>query len=74
MSQPERHARKTARRTLGVWFNEKSGHIHLASPGLGKFISTVSNDPKSKRYHPDIYRKLARVLCDAGLPAPAATP
>ncbi|MDZ4691454.1 MAG: hypothetical protein SH849_09065 [Terricaulis sp.] len=53
---------KTVKLDVGVWFNEKSGHIHIAAKDA--FISTVSNDPDSKRYHPNLYRKLAQVLKD----------
>lgn len=59
---------KTVNLNVGIWFNEESGHIHIA--GQGAFISTVSNDPKSKRYHPNLYRKMAKTLRDAGVPAP----
>ena len=57
---------KTARLDVGIWFNANSGHIHIAAKGA--FISTVSNDPKSKRYHPNLFRKLAAVLRENGLP------
>lgn len=53
---------------LRVWYDDKSQHIKLAGPGLT--ASTVSNDPASKRYHPNLYRKLAKALRDAGVPAP----
>jgi hypothetical protein len=56
---------KTVRINVGVWFDPKSGHIHLASAEAG-IISTVSNDPNSKRYQPNLYRKLRRVLVDSG--------
>lgn len=59
---------KTARLDVGIWFNEASGHIHIAAKGA--LISTVSNDPGSKRYHPNLFRKLATTLRDAGLPHP----
>ncbi len=60
---------KTVRLDVGVWFNEASGHIHVAAKGA--FISTVSNDPRSKRYHPNLYRKLADCLRGAGAPHPS---
>jgi len=63
---------KTARLDVGIWFNESSGHLHISAKK--SFISTVSNDPKSKRYHPNLYRKLATVLRDAGLPHPNPSP
>jgi hypothetical protein len=54
---------------LRVWYDEKSRHIKLAGKGLT--ASTVSNDPLSKRYHPNLYRKLTKCLREAGAPAPA---
>jgi hypothetical protein len=53
---------------LRVWYDEKSRYIKLAGKGLT--ASTVSNDPASKRYHPNLFRKLAVALRDAGVPAP----
>lgn len=51
-----------------VWFDARTRHIKIAGKGLT--ASTVSNDPASKRYHPNLYMKLARVLAEAGVPAP----
>lgn len=53
---------------LRVWYDGKSRHIKLASPDLT--ASTVSNDPSSKRYHPNLFGKLATALRNAGAPAP----
>lgn len=53
---------------LRVWYDDKSRHIKMAGEGLT--ASTVSNDPDSKRYHPNLYRKLATALRAAGVPAP----
>lgn len=53
---------------LRVRYDEKSRHIKLAGKGLT--ASTVSNDPTSKRYHPNLFRKLAVALREAGAPAP----
>lgn len=60
---------KSIELSLRVWYDPTSGHIKLAGRGLT--ASTVSNDPTSKRYHPNLYMKLARALRDAGAPAPA---
>jgi hypothetical protein len=57
---------------VGIWFNQGSGHIHIAAKDA--FISTVSNDPNSNRYHANLYRKLAKTLRDAGLPHPNPSP
>ena len=59
---------KTARLDVGIWFNETTGHIHIAAKD--QFISTASNDPASKRYHPNLYRKLSQALRDADKPHP----
>lgn len=61
-------ANKSIKLNLRIWYDDKSRHIKLAGPGLT--ASTVSNDPTSKRYHPNLYRKLARALREAGAPAP----
>lgn len=63
---------KTARLDVGIWYNDRTGHIHVAA--ASRFISTVSNDPASKRYHPNLYRKLALCLRDMGKPHPPAPP
>ena len=55
---------------LRVWFDPVSEQIKLAGPGLT--ASTVSNDPASKRFHPNLYRKLATALRNEGVPAPDA--
>jgi hypothetical protein len=61
-------AEKSVKLEVRVWYDEKSRHIKLAGKGL--MASTVSNDPDSKRYHPNLYRKLARYLKDEGKPSP----
>jgi hypothetical protein len=42
---------KTISVTLGIWYNEDTGHIHLAAPGSRWFHSTVSGTPGSVRAH-----------------------
>ena len=71
-SVTKRAGKKTLRLDAGIWFNERTGHIHIAASG--QFISTVSGDSKSKRYHRNLYLKLARSLKDAGLPHPNPSP
>ncbi|MFT6510106.1 MAG: hypothetical protein ACJAVO_002347 [Parvibaculaceae bacterium] len=61
---------KTAYLKVSVWLDADSGHIHLAIPDTGWFHSTVNNKPDSKRRHANLYKKLARVLKEAGLPYP----
>ena len=52
--------KKTGTMQISIWLG-KDGHIRLAGKGRG-FISTVSDDPASKRYHPHLYQKLKAVL------------
>ena len=59
---------KSINLNLRIWYDEKSRYIKLAGKGLT--ASTVSNDPDSKRYHPNLFRKLSKALRDAGAPAP----
>lgn len=63
-------AAKTATVQMSLWFNAETGHIHLAAPGSSWFITTVCNIPGSKRSHPNLFGKLARLLDEAGLPGP----
>jgi len=60
---------KTAEVTIGLWFDEEAGDIHLRLPDHG--LSTVNPDPASKRGHPHMFNKLAKVLRDQGKPHPA---
>jgi hypothetical protein len=59
---------KSVKLEVRAWCDDQSHHIKLAGKGLT--ASTVSNDPASARYHPNLYRKLAKVLRDAGASAP----
>lgn len=60
---------KSVAMEVRIWLNDGTGHIHIASKDA-QFISTVSNDPTSARYHKNLFGKLARVLSDAGAPHP----
>ena len=55
---------------VGVWYDEEQGQIHLTAKNVEGFHTTVSNDPESKRGHPNLFGKLAKVLKDAGAPYP----
>ena len=59
---------KTGSVTIGLWFDEEAGDIHLSFPGHG--LSTVNGDPASKRGNPHLFNKLAKVLRDQGKPHP----
>jgi hypothetical protein len=69
--QKSKRGGKTAYLEVGAWYNEDSGHIHLSVPGSDWFITTVAPNARGKRSHPNLYRKLARALKEAGVPAPA---
>lgn len=60
----------TAYLNVGVWYDADTGHIHLTLPRSGWFHTTVTDDPKSKRGHPNLYEKLARALREADVPGP----
>lgn len=63
----------TAYLKVGIWYDPDKDHIHVAVPKSDWFITTVSNDPSSKRGHPNLYGKLARALREAGVPGPSAS-
>lgn len=62
-------AGKTVKLDVGIWFNETTGHIHIADRRHG-IISTICDRPGNKRSHPHLFKKLAKCLRDAGAPAP----
>ena len=55
---------------VGVRFDEDHGHIHLTAKNVHGFHTTVTNNPASKRGHPNLFAKLAKVLKEAGAPHP----
>ncbi len=57
---------------LRIWWDPESEKIKMAAQDL--FITTVNDRPASKRGHPKLFRKLARVLRDHGAPAPDIDP
>jgi hypothetical protein len=59
---------KTGKVEIGLWFDEGASDIHLSIPGHG--LSTVSPNAESKRGHPHLFNKLAKVLRDQGKPHP----
>lgn len=61
-------AKRTGNVTLGLWFDEEAGDIHLSIPGHG--LSTVAANAGSKRGHPHLFNKLAKVLRDQDKPHP----
>ena len=55
---------------IGVWYDEDRGSIHIASNDVPSFHTTVRADAKLKRGHPNLFRKLEKILRDNGTPAP----
>lgn len=81
MGEPERklrpgevdvaNGRKTVYLTVGVWLAD-DGQIHLSFGREG--ITTVSNNPRSRRYHQKVYSHIKNILMklDRWDPAPNA--
>ena len=62
---------KTVTFEVSAWWNPEDKRIHLASNESDTLIATVGDDPKSeKRYHPKLFGELAKILREAGAPAP----
>ncbi len=57
---------KYIRLELDAWFNDKDGHIHIASRDGETLITTVNDTPGSARQHANLYRKLKTLLQDNG--------
>lgn len=55
--------KKTIKVPLNIWLNEKTGHIHMNVDGE---LTSVSNDPTSKRGNPNLYGILEKQLRNAG--------
>jgi len=73
MTTPIRRSKKgnTVTLEIGVWWNARERTIHIASNQSKTLIATVSNDPTSvRRYHPKLFRELAKILKDNGAPGP----
>jgi len=57
---------KSVSLTVRVWYDSKSDYIKIAGKGLT--ASAVSNRADSERYHPNLYKKLSKMLREAGAP------
>lgn len=60
-----RRAKKSATLEIGIW-RGAGDHIHIAANAEG-FPTTVSPSKRSSRYHPNLYKKLKRILEEKGL-------
>ena len=54
--------------TIHAWYDEKQDVIKMRIAGE---LTSVNNDPASKRGNPSLYKKLAAELRDRGKPYPA---
>ena len=59
---------------VSAWWSPEDDCIRLASNDSATMILTVRNDPKLKRGHPKLFRELAKMLWEAGAPAPDINP
>ncbi|WP_158813608.1 hypothetical protein [Methylocapsa sp. S129] len=49
--------------TIHVWYDDEQKTIKMR---IGTELTSVRNEPESKRGNPDLFKKLAAVLRDAG--------
>jgi hypothetical protein len=56
---------------VGIWYDEEQDAIHMTAKDVDGFHTTVNNDGKNLRGHPNLFYKLANVLREAGAPAPS---
>lgn len=57
---------KYVRFTIDVWYQESDCSIHITAPMLGKFHTTVNDNPSSKRSHGHLYKSLKQLLQENG--------
>lgn len=55
--------------TVRIWYDDKQDVIKMRVAGE---LTSVNNDPESKRGNPSLYKKLAMVLRDAGEKYPSS--
>ena len=51
---------------IGIWADRRSDTIQIHMTGPMKMHTTVTNAPKSARYHRTLFRDLRRILVDNG--------
>jgi hypothetical protein len=61
---------KTVKFEVSAWRDSEDESIHLASNASDTFILTVNDDPGKARGHRKLFRELAKILREAGAPAP----
>ena len=55
---------------VSIWWGVTGHSIHISFPGALEFITTVNDNPESKRGNPHLFRKLAACLDAAGVERP----
>jgi hypothetical protein len=55
---------------VGIWFSETTEEIHMALTGFKDARVAISSKRHNPRGHPELYRRLALVLREAGAPSP----
>lgn len=62
---------KSVKMQVSLWYQEKTGYIHMNLSDGGEGLTSVGKDPKQPaRYHKNLYRKLANILKSQGAPHP----
>jgi hypothetical protein len=51
---------------VAVWAKRNGNWIHIRVKGVDNSITTVTNNPKSIRRHPALFRKLRQTLLNEG--------
>lgn len=59
---------------IGVWYDETDDSIHIASNDVADFHTTVRANAKLKRGHPNLFKKLSKILRENDAPAPQNPP
>lgn len=60
---------------IGIYYDKEKDHILLTTRDTTPTaITTINRDTTSKRGHPNLFDKLARILEQAGAPHPSVKP
>ena len=49
---------------VGLWATRRGKQLHIDITGTKRFHTTVTNDPKSERYHRTLFRNFRRLLVE----------
>lgn len=76
MARTRDHIRSVKIDSLNLWVDD-AGTIHMTTDDKdvkSHFHAFISNNPRSKRYHPTAFRQLARILTQFGKKVPGYDP